>query len=78
MAAAADPTAHAAGSDGEDADGAGYPDVPPIHNPVQDRLDSYSRAIPVRPRSGGESIYESEDRRRRRRSDDTGPIWPSS
>ena len=56
----------------------GYPDVPPIHNPVQDRLDSYSRAIPVRPRPGGDSIYESEDRRRRRRSDDTGPIWPPS
>ncbi|MEO7753399.1 MAG: PH domain-containing protein [Terracoccus sp.] len=62
----------------DDTDDDGYPDVPPIHNPVQDRLDSYSRAIPVRPRSGGESIYESEDRRRRRRSDDTGPIWPRS
>lgn len=27
-----------------------YPDVNPIHNPVQDRLDSYSRAIPLRRR----------------------------
>lgn len=27
-----------------------YPDVPAIHNPVQDRLDSYSRAMPIRRR----------------------------
>ncbi len=73
----ADPRGHTApGADDPGDDG--YPDVPAIHNPVQDRLDSYSRAIPVRPKSGGESIYESEDRRRRRRSEDTGPIWPPS
>lgn len=35
-----------------------YPDVNPIHNPVQDRLDSYSRAMPIR----------------RRRAMKTGPI----
>lgn len=29
-----------------------YPDVNPIHNPIQDRLDSYSRAIPLRRRGG--------------------------
>ncbi|MDV3223359.1 PH domain-containing protein [Intrasporangium sp.] len=51
-----------------------YPDVPPIHNPIQDRLDSYSRAIPLRRVRGGESLYESEDIRRRRRSADTGPV----
>ena len=51
-----------------------YPDVPPIHNPVQDRLDQYSRAIPIRRVRGGESLYESEDRRKRRRSADTGPV----
>ncbi len=51
-----------------------YPDVPPIHNPVQDRLDQYSRAIPIRKAKGGESLYESEDIRRRRRSSDTGPV----
>jgi hypothetical protein len=28
-----------------------YPDVHPIHNPVQDRLDSYSRPMPIRRRS---------------------------
>ena len=28
-----------------------YPDVNPIHTPVQDRLDSYSRGIPLRRRS---------------------------
>lgn len=51
-----------------------YPDVPPIHNPIQDRLDGYSRAIPIRRARGGESLYESEDLRRRRRSADTGPV----
>jgi len=51
-----------------------YPDVPPIHNPIQDRLDRYSRAIPIRKKSGGESLYESEDIRRRRRAADTGPV----
>ncbi|MBB2986420.1 PH domain-containing protein [Terracoccus luteus] len=52
----------------------GYPDVPPVHNPLQDRLDSYSRAVPVQRREEGESIYESEDLRRRRRGADTGPL----
>ncbi|MDC5699101.1 PH domain-containing protein [Intrasporangium calvum] len=51
-----------------------HPDVPPIHNPIQDRLDRYSRAIPIRRVRGGESLYESEDIRRRRRSADTGPV----
>ncbi|GAA6525867.1 PH domain-containing protein [Intrasporangium sp. DVR] len=51
-----------------------YPDVPPIHNPIQDRLDRYSRAIPIRRIRGGESLYESDDIRRRRRSADTGPV----
>ncbi|EWT00672.1 hypothetical protein N865_14215 [Intrasporangium oryzae NRRL B-24470] len=75
----------------------GYPDVNPIHTPVQDRLDSYSRALPVHrpvaepvhrpvsepvhrpavePTRDGESLYSSEDIRRRRRGADTGPIWP--
>ncbi len=52
----------------------GYPDVPPVHNPLQDRLDSYSRAVPIQRREEGESIYESEDLRRRRRGADTGPL----
>jgi hypothetical protein len=51
-----------------------YPDVPPIHNPVQDRLDRYSRAIPIRRVKGGESLYESDDISKRRRSADTGPV----
>ncbi|AXG12223.1 PH domain-containing protein [Intrasporangium calvum] len=51
-----------------------YPDVPPIHNPIQDRLDQYSRAIPIRRVRGGEPLYESDDIRRRRRSADTGPV----
>lgn len=51
-----------------------YPDVPPIHNPIQDRLDRYSRAIPIRRQGGGESLYESEDIRQRRRAADTGPV----
>ena len=58
-----------------------YPDVHRTHNPLQTRLDSYSRAVPVqrgpvteRPRH--ETVYESEDIRRRRRGADTGPIGP--
>ena len=81
----------------------GYPDVNPIHTPVQDRLDSYSRAMPIQsarpvhrpnpdptpesaktvrpapavePTHDGESLYQSEDIRKRRRGADTGPIWP--
>lgn len=56
----------------------GYPDVHRVHNPVQDRLDSYSRAMPIRRSDEGESIYESEDIRKRRRGADTGPLplWP--
>lgn len=52
----------------------GYPDVPPTHNPVQDRLQQYSQAIPVRRPRDGESIYQSEDIKRRRKTADTGPV----
>ena len=51
-----------------------YPDVPPIHSPIQDRLDRHSRAIPIRRKRGGETLYESEDIRRRRRSPNTDPV----
>ena len=51
-----------------------YPDVPPIHSPIQDRLDQHSRAIPIRRKRGGETLYESEDIRRRRRSPNTDPV----
>ncbi|HEX6056483.1 MAG TPA: PH domain-containing protein [Intrasporangium sp.] len=51
-----------------------YPDVAPIHSPIQDRLDQHSRAIPIRRKRGGETLYQSEDIRRRRRSADTGPV----
>jgi hypothetical protein len=56
-----------------------YPDVPPIHNPVHDRLSSWSRAVPIH---GGEQVYASDDIRERRRGPETGPIsqprgrWP--
>src|SRR3954454_9309252 len=65
------------------------PDVHRTHNPVQDRLDSYSRAVPIQrpgkrpsrqptsqPTAQPETVYESDDRKRRRRGADTGPIWP--
>jgi hypothetical protein len=55
----------------------GYPDVHRTHNPVQDRLDSYSRAVPIHPPRDGEA-YDREDVHRRRRGADTGPIWPQS
>lgn len=64
----------------------GFPDVDAVHNPTSDRLDSYSRAMPIqrparrqtrRPQGGPETVYESEDLKRRRRGADTGPIWPS-
>jgi hypothetical protein len=48
-----------------------YPDVPPIHSPVQDRLSSWSRAVPIQ---GGEQVYASEDIPERRRGPQTGPI----
>ena len=51
-----------------------YPDVAPIHSPIQDRLDQHSRAIPIRRKRGGQTLYESEDIRRRRSSADTGPV----
>lgn len=56
----------------------GYPDVHRVHNPVQDRLDAYSRAVPITPAEGGEPIYQSDDIRKRRRAADTGPLplWP--
>jgi hypothetical protein len=57
--------------------GPAYPDVHRTHNPIQDRLDSYSRAVPIqRPSSRPETVYESDDLKRRRRGADTGPIWP--
>ena len=56
-----------------------YPDVHRTHNPIQDRLDSYSRAVPIqRPSGRSETVYESDDLKRRRRGADTGPIWPRS
>jgi hypothetical protein len=62
-----------------------FPDVSAVHNPISDRLDSYSRAMPIQRPEGserraerrGETVYESEDLKRRRRGADTGPIWPS-
>ena len=47
-----------------------YPDVPD-HSPVQDRLGSWSQALPIH---GGEQVYASEDLRESRRGPDTGPI----
>ncbi|TQM64641.1 PH domain-containing protein [Humibacillus xanthopallidus] len=55
-----------------------YPDVHGTHDPIQERLDSYSRAVPIQKRKDGETVYESEDIKRRRRGADTGPIWPQS
>ncbi|MDN5797919.1 MAG: PH domain-containing protein [Intrasporangium sp.] len=49
----------------------GFPDVPSTHSAVQDRLDSWSRALPVQ---GGEQVYASEDIRESRRGAKTGPI----
>ena len=67
----------AAGDEGSGAPTYGtpsYPDVPPIHSPIQDRLDQHSRAIPIRRKRGGETLYESEDIRRRRGSPNTDPV----
>lgn len=59
--------------------GTAYPDVHSTRDPVQDRLDSYSRGVPIqRPADRPETVYESDDLRRRRRGPDTGPIWPDS
>ena len=55
-----------------------YPDVHSTHDPIQERLDSYSRAVPIQKRKDGETVYESDDIKRRRRGADTGPIWPPS
>lgn len=70
-------------TDGSDPSGGGFPGVDPVRSPVQDRLDSYSRAVPIqRPRAQSrprpETVYESEDLRRRRRGADTGPVYPPS
>ncbi|MCU1535938.1 MAG: hypothetical protein JWP82_289 [Humibacillus sp.] len=51
-------------------------DVHGTRDPLQHRLDSYSRGVPIRPRQEGDTVYESEDIKRRRRGADTGPIWP--
>ncbi|MGN6751896.1 MAG: PH domain-containing protein [Intrasporangium sp.] len=70
----ADDLADAALDDGEatfSGTPADYPDVPPIHSPVQDRLSSWSRAVPIQ---GGEQVYASEDIRERRRGPQTGPV----
>jgi hypothetical protein len=48
-----------------------YPDVYPIRGPIQDRLDSYSRAMPVQ---GGERFYASDDLLDEERGPATGPI----
>ncbi len=58
--------------------GTSYPDVHSTHDPIQERLDSYSRAVPIQKRKDGETVYESDDIKRRRRGADTGPIWPQS
>jgi hypothetical protein len=50
-----------------------YPDVPAVHNPIQDRLDSYGRERPD-PGPAGITAVASELLRRRRRSARTGPI----
>ena len=55
-----------------------YPDVHSTHDPIQERLDSHSRAVPIQKRKDGETVYESEDIKRRRRGADTGPVWPQS
>ena len=57
----------------------GYPDVNRVQGPVQNRLDSYSRAVPIPPAEEGEPIYQSDDIRKRRRAADTGPLplWPT-
>ena len=57
----------------------GYPDVHRVRGPMQDRLDSYSRAVPITPAEEGEPIYQSDDIRKRRRAADTGPLplWPT-
>jgi uncharacterized membrane protein YgcG len=55
-----------------------YPDVHSTHDPIQERLDSYSRAVPIQRRKDGETVYESEDLKRRRRGAETGPIWPQT
>ncbi len=69
------PTARPAAPGGSTA----YPDVHGTHDPIQDRLDSYSRGVPIqRPADRPETVYESDDLRRRRRGPDTGPIWPGS
>ncbi|WP_347350533.1 PH domain-containing protein [Intrasporangium sp.] len=49
----------------------GYPDVPSTHSAVSERLDSWSRALPVQ---GGEQFYASEDIREGRHGARTGPI----
>lgn len=56
----------------------GHPSARQRRGPVQDRFDSYSRPMPVARDEQGESIYESEDIRQRRRGADTGPLplWP--
>jgi hypothetical protein len=48
-----------------------YPDVPEIRSPIQDRLDSYSRAMPVQ---SGERFYASDDLLADERGPATGPI----
>jgi hypothetical protein len=56
-----------------------YPDVHSTRDPIQERLDSYSRAVPIqRPSGGAQTVYESDDLKRRRRGADTGPIRPVS
>ena len=59
-----------------------FPDVHRTHDPLQERLDSYSRAVPIQrgpvsQRRLNETLYESDDIRRRRRGAETGPIWPA-
>ncbi|MDN5790345.1 MAG: PH domain-containing protein [Micrococcales bacterium] len=51
-----------------------YPDVPGVHNPISERLESYSRPMPISPARSGEPVYESDDLRKRRRGRRTGPM----
>lgn len=51
-----------------------YPDVPAVHNPIQDRLDAYGRRRTPGEGPAGITAVAGELLRRRRRSARTGPI----
>lgn len=62
------------GEGGQGGSSAAYPDVPDVHNPISQRLDSYSRAMPIHPPRDDGPVYESDDLRKRRRGTRTGPM----